>query len=181
MEQSHIDIRLHQDPFYDDARIHPVERFKSSGLSGEEWRFSFAVELYHKGRKVAWTSAGTMPYAATLLAQGVMRSPGELECDESWETDFGETLRMHNDMCCQPGCTNRGVARFRLKRVYARGSSLSEANDGPVLCRVFCSRHKHRGNQGYDDSDANYAPFGDVAAPSVPSPAPRGRCPVCDC
>lgn len=45
--------RLDDDEFYDEIRITTVPRFKTSELSGDEWRVSTHVVVLRKGRVVA--------------------------------------------------------------------------------------------------------------------------------
>ena len=145
------------DVFYDEAKIVTVERYKTSGLSGDEWRFSYKVELYRKGQLVAWTQVGSFEYAALQLLRATMLALVELEGDEHWETIDHRELRREG-FCCQPGCSNRSVGKYVLKKLFDKQCRFEGPNDygGGKAYREFCEEHLERGDCGLDDANENY-------------------------
>lgn len=56
------------DETYDEVRLRQVERWKESELSGDEWRFSWTIELLRKGKVIARTGAHRLSDATARLA-----------------------------------------------------------------------------------------------------------------
>ena len=145
-------IRLDDDPFIDEIRVSIVPRFKTSGLSGDEWRFHVHCEALRKGRLVGERDVGNMRYAQAMMATG------------NWWTDH-EAIpdpELTHDLCDQPGCDQPWTVLYRLVK---RGCGTCGNRDryagdeqSPYL-RAFCDRHAHRGNSDLDDSDDNYQPI----------------------
>ncbi len=154
------------DSFFDDCRIRTVERYKTSGLSGDGWRFSYAVELCRKGAVVARTVVGSLHYAAALLAGAVQLSLVELEGDDRWEVlPFQQVPGA--GVCCQPGCADAATNVYSLKKEWSKDCRFSTEPDpayAPV--REFCDAHRRRGDCGLDDADDNYV--------VVSGPGPEG-------
>lgn len=76
------------DPFIDSVRIQIVERYKTSGISGDEWRFSYVVEMIRKGACVA------------SKAVGMVRDPSSGPRLEAWVRDMVGLRNWHWD-CLQ--------------------------------------------------------------------------------
>lgn len=154
--------REHQ--YFDSGTIRIVERYKTSGLSGDEWRFSCVVELSRKGKVVATRAVGEdLIVAATQLQWGLHLGPGELESEPGWEVVPADRGHYADDgQCCQPGCPNAGVHVYVLKEVQLSLSdsrmvpNVPQYKGGQIHARRFCDRHKRRGDCALDDSDGNY-------------------------
>lgn len=62
--------------------------------------------------------------------------------------------------CCQPGCANSPIVLYRLKKEQVSPRSrLMVGFEYPEFQphhRWFCRKHKHRGDCGLEDTDANY-------------------------
>jgi len=160
-------VALHpDDQFYDLMRVRIEPRFKQSGLSGSEWRFSYVAELLRKGRLVASSRWGSMEVAAVQLAAAAVSDLASLEVSDEWEVADESTWRTEG-YCCQPGCRSRATRRYLLRRVYDASCSLSRPNtgDGAPLVREFCEAHSVRGTSGLDDGDSNYLLLGEVHSP----------------
>jgi hypothetical protein len=158
--------RLHyighrDDDFFDDAKISVVERYKESEVSGDEWRFNWFIELFRKGKRVAWKTASSLEIAAVDIAHLAQIGFGEMKMfDKRWSFADDDDVRREG-YCCQPGCANESTVCFALKRRYDRTCTLSEPNKpqypgGPIEVREFCERHRRRGDCGLDDADENY-------------------------
>lgn len=97
-------VRHPEDNFYDDVRVRIVDRYKTSGLSGDEWRYSYLIELSRKGVVIAKRTVNDFEYACALVASVVHLGFVELESDDSWETLPWEQVP-NKGICCHPGCS----------------------------------------------------------------------------
>lgn len=141
------------DEHHDSVTMEQTERFKTSDISGDEWRFLTTVKLQWKGRVLAETTFGNMDNALRGVDAWVTslydwgREGGPLELDRE--------LRVK--LCFQPKCPNDAVSTFRLKEVWNRqGCCRTDDNDwsSPQYVR-YCNRHVARGDSGRTDSDGN--------------------------
>lgn len=150
-------VRHPDDSFYDDVQITVVERYKTSGLSGDEWRFSYLIELRRKGVTVAKRPVGSMAYAVVAAAAAVQVGFAELEMDPMWETVPWSQVP-NEGFCCQPGCKEKATSTYAMKKLFADGNTFEKPNgeDGVTSVREFCRRHRRRGDCGLDDADSNY-------------------------
>lgn len=148
---------------FDEIRLVTLPRFKTSGMSGDEWRISVAVEFYRKGRLVKREGCGSrMDYAVAMLGWYYHRA-----VDDGHGYYAGE-----RDYCDQEGCSKQAVVAYRVKREFSRDNphEWSKPAGGDSLLgvpvRLFCDEHRRRGDAGFDDSDDNYEeiPIGDVVA-----------------
>lgn len=135
------------DEYFDEVVIRTVPRYKTSGLSGDEWRVSAVIELKRKGMVLFDRGFGTLA-AATAFLPGIFISAREVPIDVMHE----ERAR---PLCMQPGCAERAVTVYRKKVVYDRSGHSHEPMTGGEYLR-FCRRHARRGDCGLEDSDANY-------------------------
>ncbi len=147
-------VRHPEDLFWDGGRIRVVERYKTSGLSGDEWRFSYNVELLRKDVVVARTTVGSLEYAAATLASAIQLCLAELEQDSRWEVMPWETVP-NEEVCCQPGCSNLSTRTYVMKKLFDRSCMFEKLNDANYA-REFCDEHGQRGDCGLDDANANY-------------------------
>ena len=136
----------HDDEWYDEIRITTVQRYKTSGLSGDEWRRS-AVVFMRKGIVLAEKRLSDIATATRWLAWG-------------WVDDFGPASKgrtddFPKDLCDQPGCPEEAVTVYRIKTLYNRDGTLAEhqADDQTLQ---FCARHAERGDFDREDCDDNY-------------------------
>jgi hypothetical protein len=144
-------VRLNDDEFVDEIRVTTVPRFKTSGLSGDEWRFSVEAVALRKGREVGRRSWNRLDWALQRLLPWVQ---DDLLCPI-------DDPRMTDDLCMQPGCAEPWTVEYRLaKRGCGQcGSRKEQPNDEwSDYRRRFCERHARRGDSNLDDMDDNYAP-----------------------
>lgn len=139
--------RHDDDSYVDEVRIKIVERYKTSGLSGDEWRFSARIEFLRKGQVLHTRSLSdietALKYAPWALATAYE--------GEGWEyaKDAG--------LCMQPGCTNVAVSTYELIEDFAaNGMRLDPSDCHGQYIRCFCQRHLRRGDCGREDADSNY-------------------------
>ena len=132
----------------DRIEIQLVPRFKTSPLSGDEWRVSARISFYRKGDFVGEERTGTMEAAAMALPWHFMRLP---------EISSFPLYRVTDAWCNQPGCDEAATVTYELLEEYsARGEGPLPPKHGAPYRRSFCDRHKRRGDGGLEDSDANY-------------------------
>lgn len=144
--------------FYDDVRVRLVERWKTSGLSGDEWRFSYVIELCRKGEVRARKSVHDLPYALIEAARAVLGDGPEMMGEAGgWEIVKAWNPREMDSVCHQPGCAATPVVRYLLRKRY-EGNRATEVpiHEWEKPYRHFCERHAERGDCAIDDADANY-------------------------
>lgn len=131
--------------FFDEVRISTVPRYKTSGMSGDEWRVSAHLELFWKGNKVFERSFRNVETASAFLPS-ILLTAGEM----------GDVERPKdaNEYCFQPGCCNKSVSEYELIKEFERGGHGWEPNF--KLYRKFCQVHLRRGDCGLEDADDNY-------------------------
>jgi len=143
-EKEHRALRPDAQAF-DEVRIVTVPRWKSSGLSGDEWRISAKIEFYRKGKLIRdvdhfhdiETACG-FAYSAYHAAIG------------NGDAYFGG----EGDTCDQEGCPRNSSVTYRLKKKFCRDGHESEPM-WPTI-RKFCAEHARRGDCGLEDADRNY-------------------------
>lgn len=140
--------RHNDDEWVDEIRISIVPRYKTSGLSGDEWRVSAKIEIFRKGHLLKERSFSKIDYAVDFL-KATMHEMADEGCVAPKEL---ETL------CFQPGCKEEGVVEYRLKDEYypSYGDKMPKHEWRKDVRRRFCERHAQRGDCGLEDSDANY-------------------------
>lgn len=151
MRSWHIE-RHRDDEIFDDVRIQVVPRYKTSGLSGDEWRVSAVVELKRKGTVIYSRGYHTVQDAASHLPW-LLRTV--LELGDKEIPEWIKQIKRDEALCCQPGCANAATTFLRLKKMFSReGYEHTPAYGVPV--RGFCEKHKQRGDCGLEDNDDNY-------------------------
>jgi len=140
--------RHREDTWVDRVEISTVERWKESGLSGDEWRFSYEVRLIRKGVLLSATSFGSLSYATAWVA--LQSAEGFCPADVPWPTGgYGDGV-----LCDQPGCAMPGTERRTLIQEYCdRGCERKSFGE---VYRVFCLQHARRGDCALEDADQNY-------------------------
>jgi hypothetical protein len=129
---------------FDEIRIFTVPRYKTSGLSGDEWRISARIEFWRKGKLCAEDGARDVESAAKFLAWKLA-----MACDDGKAYYAGE-----GDICDQEGCANPATVTLRLRKRFCRDGHEYEPHG--IEVRKFCDQHKTRGDCGLDDADVNY-------------------------
>lgn len=133
---------------FDEIRIKTVPRYKTSGLSGNEWRISANIELLRKGRIMHEESFHDIESAIKFLPMIHARALDDGKGYFATEEDF----------CDQEGCADKATVFYRLKKRFCVGGG----NCGQEIkmygeeYRQFCERHSTRGDCGLEDADENY-------------------------
>jgi hypothetical protein len=141
---------------FDKITLEVVPRYKTSGLSGDEWRTSVHATFWFKGEKVHERSWTSMQYAIMLLAH---------EWVTQQEPIPERVIKLEESKCDQPGCANDAVARFRIKRETSEhGEWLDRSDSSMRYFRKFCKKHVERGDCSREDCDENYEPLDAVTS-----------------
>jgi len=147
--------RHRDDEIIDEITFKVVPRYKTSGLSGDEWRVSTVVELKRKGEVMYSRPYHTVRDAAAHLPW-LLRTWIEdlsVEDDKVWT----ERIKKDDNVCHQPGCGEPASIHYKLKKEFSRKGFEHDLTDHYCeVRRAFCERHKTRGDCGLEDADANY-------------------------
>ncbi len=135
------------DEFCDEIRLKVIPRFKTSGMSGDEWRTSVKVQLFRKGFMYAETSVSKMEYAIMMLGHFYVTSHEPVPT---------EAIEHEKTKCDQPGCGDDAVNhyRFKVEKHGNSGHTSPVREDREVRCK-FCARHSERGDSDLEDNDEN--------------------------
>ena len=141
---------------FDEIRITTLSRYKTSGLSGDEWRISANIEFMRKGKVITSSIASDVAGAARNLSF-LYEKAVEEHANYAGEEAF----------CDQEGCQNKGTVTYIVKKMVC--PRCGEKKDWPNLStpdkeqtahiRCFCMEHACRGDCGIDDADSNYEAY----------------------
>jgi hypothetical protein len=147
MEKMETNRRLRDWEAFDRIELEVVPRYKTSDLSGDEWRTSVAIRFFFKGNLVYETSFTSMQSALMMLPSVWLKAQEPISM---------EVVRLEKKYCDQPGCQQQDslVKRF-LKRVASNEGWLPD-KDMFAYFRRFCAKHLERGDCALEDSDRNY-------------------------
>ena len=133
---------------FDRIELEVVPRYKTSGLSGDEWRTGVRAKFFFKGEVVHESTFGDMHVAMMVLPHTWLEAQSPIP---------ERIMQIEKTMCDQPGCSEDFVSKFRLKRLTSdSGEYLDPADQHLSYFRQFCRKHLRRGDCGREDSDANY-------------------------
>lgn len=137
------------DEWWDEIRITTVPRYKSSELSGDEWRTSAKIQVFRKGVLMGEKSMSKLEYAAAILPGWLLQLG-----DEGFSGDHEQFEKL----CFQPGCKKNAEVEYELKDEYypSSGDKVPKKDYLGPQRRRFCAEHSLRGDCGLEDSDANY-------------------------
>ncbi len=141
--------RLHDDEWYDEVKIDVVPRYKTSGLSGDEWRISGRIQILRKGVVLKERFLTKLDYAVDFL-KATIHEMG----DEGFDGDHDAFEKL----CFQPSCREVGVVEYRLIDEYYPydGNKMPKHEWRQDVRRRLCEKHALRGNCGLEDADRNY-------------------------
>jgi hypothetical protein len=140
--------RLEDFESFDRITLEVVPRFKTSGLSGDEWRQHVEISFFFKGEKVFSTGFTSMRAALMLLGGEWVRAQEPIPLRVIQLEESG--------LCDQPSCANPSVSKFKLKKEFVRGEEIIRRFAGPGNFRQFCAKHLRRGDSDMEDCDDNY-------------------------
>jgi hypothetical protein len=130
---------------FDEIRIFTVPRYKTSGLSGDEWRIHAEAQFYRKGKLIFSEGCRNVETAAGLLFSWYVKA-----CDDAKGYFAGDGIT-----CDQEGCHEPATVRYAKLAEYCNSGHKSTVFESSQY-RHFCEKHKTRGDCGLDDADANY-------------------------
>lgn len=142
----------HENQIADKVRITTNPRWKESGLSGCEWRFSASVDFYRKGKLIYSRSFRDVETALQMAYTDFVIARESGKCDPNqWQ----------KTKCFQEGCSNNATIKATLKNEYCCGGKCGQKIDtswrgDEKSYRLFCSKHEMRGDQSIEDCDSNY-------------------------
>ena len=143
----------------DRIEISVVPRYKTSDLSGDEWRVSAKIVFGYKGHVIYERTFAKVEWAVAALPYLLM----------TFRDEEGQpTTKPAQHPCDQPGCWEPATVSYRMKATWDDLGHKSEIPKGFGYTRAFCERHSTRGDCGLDDADANYEVVG--SADSVKAP-----------
>jgi hypothetical protein len=136
---------------FDEIRVITVPRYKTSGLSGDEWRIGALIQFLRKGEVKHEAFYTKMEYAI-----GAMQHEWGKAIEEGKACFGGE-----GDICDQEGCKEEAVVTYALKKKYCNkcGNGTDATVEGfkdQRYIRRFCLRHSKRGDCALEDADNNY-------------------------
>jgi len=128
---------------FDEIRIVTTPRYKTSGLSGDEWRISAMVQFFRKGKVIH-----------SVRRRNIETAAGFLYADMLTAIDDGHAyFAGDGEHCDQEGCGEKAVVRYKIKKKFCRDGRVHEQFG--TQYRHFCDQHKKRGDCGLD-ADDNY-------------------------
>lgn len=130
---------------FDEIRIFTVPRYKTSGLSGDEWRIHAEVQFFRKGKLIFSEGCRNVQTACGLMYSWYVRA-----CDDGKAYFAGDGIT-----CDQEGCHESATIRYRRLNDYCQDGHKSKVSE-ISLYRHFCEKHKTRGDCALDDADLNY-------------------------
>lgn len=147
--------RHRDDEIIDEVTFKTIPRYKTSGLSGDEWRVSTMVQLKRKGEVMYERLYSKMEYAVAHLPW-LLKTWIE-DAEEETQRRWSNRITKDEHTCHQPGCGEPATVYYRLKKEFSReGYEKDLTNYFAEVRRAFCDKHKTRGDCGLEDSDSNY-------------------------
>lgn len=133
---------------FDEVRIVTVPRYKTSGLSGDEWRISASIQLWRKGKMCVEQGFRNVETACQFASSVYLSA---IDDGKAYFAGDGIT-------CDQEGCAEPATVFLKLKSEYCRDGHKSDpyASDERPLIRCFCEKHQTRGDCALEDADENY-------------------------
>lgn len=150
LSQTRFHHRLGDFEAIDRVTIEVVPRYKTSGMSGDEWRQSVEVTGYFKGVEVFGFTCGRDMKTAFAMLPGKVIAWGD-------EGLGSEIIRKEQESCDQPSCETPWTQEYELIRLTASDGHWLDMKEEPFThYRRFCDEHKRRGDCSREDADENY-------------------------
>lgn len=131
---------------FDEITIKTVPRYKTSELTGDQWRISATVEFLRNGVVVHSFRAGDVKTAAIMVGTEYLLAVDKAKGHFAGEGDF----------CDQEGCKLKATHCYRRIKKHCTTCAKEECPGLGPDYRFFCDRHSTRGDSGIDDADKNY-------------------------
>jgi len=148
---------------FDEVRIKTVPRYKTSDLSGSEWRFSAETTLLYKGKVLSQDSYRDVAQAINDVAGLSNRYGHPYDQEES-------------KYCDQEGCAEPATVKLQAVSETCDHCGHDDTSKAfPLGYRMFCGAHSTRGDCSLNDNDANYQVVeGQVQAPDPAAESQSG-------
>lgn len=138
---------------FDRIEFRVVPRYKTSGMSGDEWRQHVQVDFFFKGEKVHEKEFRDMQTALMMVGAAWVKAQEPIPM---------RVIEIESTKCDQPSCAADAVVKYLLKvETSDRGDYLDPAHRYGRKYRQFCKRHARRGDCSREDADKNYERVGD--------------------
>lgn len=143
--------RLPEFEVFDEISLRVVPRYKTSELSGDEWRSSVHIQLFFKKHVVYEERVKDMQTATLLLGRIIL-------IDAMDGGAIPNRVLSAEKVCCdQPSCHKPAVSTYQLKQEFSeRGEKLDTSDISCTHFRRFCTQHLRRGDANREDCDGNY-------------------------
>lgn len=127
--------RLPEFESFDRIELRVIPRFKTSGLSGDEWRTSVAISFWFKGAVVFEAFARDMSTAIMLIPHFWIQQQEPIP---------EHVISREKRTCDQPGCSKPHTKqRWILKRVFSPSGDLaSRTTAGSVPTTAIAATHR---------------------------------------
>ncbi len=159
MASHYVRTRDDDENIIDDVRICIVPRYKTSEMSGDEWRVSAMVELRRKDDLMCTRRYGSVEAAVAHLPWLLMTWSEDEEGTHDPElrglVSWSDKIDKDHETCHQCGCAEPATVVYKLKQTYCNDGKPHDIKYGDKL-RAFCNRHSKRGDCGLEDADINY-------------------------
>lgn len=142
--------RLRQFHAFDRIELVVTPRYKTSGMSGDEWRISVVAKFHFKGEVVHEDHFRDMKSALMMLPSSWIQAQEPIPM---------RVVEIEKTKCDQPGCSRDAETVYRLKTKYSERGELLDQTKGLASweqTRQFCGVHCRRGDCNLEDSDDNY-------------------------
>ena len=139
-------FKARDDEGVDRIELSVIDRFKTSELSGDEWRYSVKISFFRKGVLVYERTYGRMEWAVAALPYELMVLPEHCEIP-LWKVD--------SLICTQYGSNQPATVVYKTKEQYTERGEGPLPNETPTY-RAYCTRHAERGNSDREDCMQNY-------------------------
>ena len=155
-----------EDEYFDEVKVVILPRYKTSGLSGDEWRFTHQARLFWKGQQIGHRNFLNLQDALREMDWWV-RNINELVKFRFKEYDDGSHLeelinfpdeKLRVEYCAQPGCPNKATHTFIKKKKWTKDGMAEVPMHGVHAIR-FCQQHTTRGDCALEDADKNLELF----------------------
>jgi hypothetical protein len=159
--------RLEDDEWVDNVQIKIYPRFKTSDLSGSQWRYIVGVHAFRKGVLIGFQSHSSFSDATESIAAFVKSCYGSTFCafpdvhgmsrrDPSMVADRDAGKKRIQKLCMHLGCDQPATNLHRMVTDGCRncGSTKEVSRHFHPYLRRFCDAHNNRGCQGLSDCNS---------------------------
>ena len=149
--------RHHDDAAYDEVRMWIQPRFKTSEMSGDEWRFSWIVQIARKGHIIREFHFGHSGQGVDSLRDALVWTTARLSSEHTPEEVERWKAVDALELCDNAACSNQAQVKFkRVRHGCGRCGHTEPCSHSWDHFSRWCLEHAIRGDASLDDSDDNY-------------------------